>query len=438
MTQLLTVLPADGATTVGGYFVSNYPPFAYWTTDGAADARAMLNQPPTPGVPLGVYVHIPFCRKRCTFCYFKVYTEKNADEINAYLDAVSAEAARYAALPSIHGRKPRFVYFGGGTPSYLSTEQLGRLFSALQSGLPWDEVEEVTFECEPGTISEAKLSVLKEKGVTRLSLGVENFDDTILEINGRAHRSSHAFKAYEAARRVGLPQINIDLIAGMVGETPENWRRCIDQTIALSPDSVTIYQMEVPRNTGIASEMRRQGQTEAPVADWATKRAWVGEAFAALESAGYRVSSAYTVVKASSKAGFKYRDELWHGADLLGLGVSSFSHLNGVHFQNEKELEAYIAQVSAGTLPIQRGLALTAQDRLIRELILQMKLGSVRTAHFLDKFGVDVQQQLAAPLRALTESGLAKLSPDRIELSREALLKVDALLPAFYQPMHRG
>ena len=125
----------------------------------------------------------------------------------------------------------------------------------LTAATPWDDAEEVTFECEPGTLTEAKLRVIRRLGVTRLSLGVENFNDEILDVNGRAHRSPEVYRAYEFARSLDFPQINIDLIAGMVGETDENWRDCVAKTLALQPDSVTIYQMELPFNTTISGNL---------------------------------------------------------------------------------------------------------------------------------------------------------------------------------------
>ena len=176
-------------TDVGNYFVSTYPPFSEWRPEYISHAVEALGQAPRAEDPLGLYVHIPFCRKRCLFCYFKVYTDKNADEIEKYLDTLVRELELYARLPAVGGRPLNFVYFGGGTPSFLSTRQLRSLVSRLKSIIPWDGAEEITFECEPGTLTEAKLSAIREMGVTRLSLGVENFDDHILEVNGRAHRS---------------------------------------------------------------------------------------------------------------------------------------------------------------------------------------------------------------------------------------------------------
>ena len=148
------------------------------------------------------------------------------------------------------------------TPSFLSTAQLESLVGRLTGGVgSWPGAAEVTFECEPGTLSESKLAALRGFGVTRLSLGVENFDDQILDLNGRAHRSPEIFRVYQQARAVGFPQINIDLIAGMLGETEENWKNCIERTLALSPDSVTIYQMELPYNTTISGNLLK-GSTE--------------------------------------------------------------------------------------------------------------------------------------------------------------------------------
>src|SRR5207248_8514358 len=180
-------------------------------------ARQALDRPPKSGTPLGLYLHIPFCRKRCKFCYFRVYTDKNARDVESYVQALIKEVELYSQLPIVGGRSLHFVYFGGGTPSYLSAAQLRGLADRLQRIMPWDAAEEVTLECEPGTLQQHKLEALREVGVTRLSLGVENFDYNILEYNGRAHHDEEIYRAYGWARTMGFDQINIDLIAAMVG-----------------------------------------------------------------------------------------------------------------------------------------------------------------------------------------------------------------------------
>ena len=427
-------------TDVGSYFVANYPPFSVWNADAVArDAAPALARPPAD-VPLGLYLHIPFCRKRCHFCYFRVYTDKNAREVEQYLDLLAREWQLYARTAAVAGRRFNFVYFGGGTPSFLSTKQLQNLVARLNANGEWNAAEEITFECEPGTLTEAKLGAIRDMGVTRLSLGVENFDDRILDINGRAHRSPEIGRAYEAARALGFPQINIDLIAGMLGETDANWQDCIERTLALEPDSVTIYQMELPYNTTISGDLLKgTGQFADTVANWATKRRWVQDAFSALERAGYHVGSAYTAVKNPSKTTFVYRDRLWEGADLLGLGVASFGHINGVHVQNLDTWPKYQDAIERGEIPLGRAYRPTDEERMIREFVLQLKRGSNRPSYFAQKYGVDVLRRFHDALASLRHDGfLAEATPDRIALTREGLMRVDVLLPRFFLPEHAG
>jgi oxygen-independent coproporphyrinogen III oxidase len=424
-------------TKAGSYFVSNYPPYSFWSPARVGEARAALERAPAPGTPLGIYFHIPFCRKRCHFCYFKVYTDKDSSEIEAYLDAAIRELEIYSQKPFIGGRKPKFIYFGGGTPSFISTRQLSKVVDAMKQLLPWDEAEEVTFECEPGTLTEGKLEILKKVGVTRLSLGIENFDDQILRDNGRAHGAKEIDRAYQFVQSIGFPQVNIDLIAGMLGETEGNWRECVRKTIELSPDSVTIYQMEIPYNTTIFKEMKAHGQDVAPVADWETKRRWQDYAYKEFEKAGYSITSAYTAVKDPSKCRFVYRSLLWTGADMVGLGVASFSHVGGCNFQNEHDWGPYLDQVRDGNLPIYRALTPTEEERMIRELILQMKLGAVDTAYFQDKFGTDVPRRFAGPIGKLQEQGFLTIDEQGLTLGRDGLLQVDRLLHEFFLPEHR-
>jgi oxygen-independent coproporphyrinogen-3 oxidase len=428
-------------TEVGSYFVANYPPFSVWTKDAVERfAKPALATAPAPGVPLGIYLHIPFCRKRCHFCYFRVYTDKNAQEIEDYLDVLGREMELYSRLPAIAGRKPNFVYFGGGTPSYLSTRQLESLVSRLTAVSAWDSAEEITFECEPGTLTETKLAAIKQMGVTRLSLGVENFNDRILEVNGRAHRSAEIFRAYEFARSLDFPQINIDLIAGMMGETDENWRASVEATLTLSPDSVTIYQMELPYNTAISGDLLKGTQRfNETLADWSTKRRWVKEAFEALERAGYHVGSAYTASKNPSRTKFLYRDRLWQGADMAGLGVASFGHINGVHIQNFDTWEAYSAAVRRGDIPLNRAYRPNDEERMIREFVLQLKLGSVKPAYFLSKYGVHILERFREQFDSLKAAGyLSAATAEAVALTREGLLRVDVLLRNFFLPQHAG
>jgi oxygen-independent coproporphyrinogen-3 oxidase len=419
-------------TGVGGYFVSNYPPYSSWQPEYVPHAIEALNQPPRTQDALGLYLHIPFCRRRCTFCYYKVYTGRNAAEINRYLDALIRENEIYGREPALQGRQLSFAYFGGGTPSYISQKQLHHLVNGLNRHMKWDNAEEVTFECEPGTLRKPKLETIKEIGVTRLSLGVEHFSDDVLKANGRPHLSPEIYRAYAWAREVDFGQINLDLMAGMVGDSEDRWRDTVRRAIELEPDSVTIYQMEVPSNAIIAQQVQKG--LDSPLADWPTKRRRVDYAFEQFEERGYRVASAYGIATTKKPCRFIYTDALWHGGDMIGLGVSSFSYFDGVHFQNAHRLEEYLRLLDADQLPLQRALPLTPKQKLIRELVLQLKTGAVDARYFRGKFAVDIWNEFQPVFERLSEERLLDRNNDTIVLTRRGLLRVDHFLPDFFEP----
>ena len=429
-------------TEVGSVFVSNYPPYSFWTDEHLEAVAEVLDEPPatTDAVPdLGLYLHIPFCRKRCKFCYFRVFTDKNATQIDSYLAALVDEVELYRQRKRIEGRALKFVYFGGGTPSYISARHLRSLVRRLQDVLPWDAAEEISFECEPGTLTEAKVVAIREVGVTRLSLGVENLNDAILRENGRAHVSEEVYRVMPWIRQQEFDQLNVDLIAGMVGETWETWRHTVQGTIDLDPDSVTVYQMELPYNTVYSKALGADNGGEIRHADWQTKRDWHQYAFEQFQTHGYRVSSAYTVVKGEDgDQRFVYRDALWRGSDMIGAGVSAISHMGGVHYQNKDRWDDYLEALSGGELPANRALPTTADERLTRELILQLKLGRLARSYFRERHGVDIIERFDQPLQALRSEHMLTFDADEVRLTAEGMLRVDQLLPAFYDERYRN
>ena len=189
------------------------------------------------------------------------------------------------------------------------------------------------------------------------------------------------------------------------------------RTIDLAPDSVTIYQMELPFNTVYSQDMLGN-QVESPVADWPTKRAWVDYAFDELAAVGYAVSSAYTVVKDKNKVNFSYRDNLWHGSDLLATGVASFGHASGVHYQNEPDWAGYVGRLNQGELPLARGMKPTTHQLLVRELILQLKTGRLETDYFRRKFEVDILEHWRNAWRQFRDEGLLDYGDGEVRVTR--------------------
>ncbi len=422
------------APLIGNTFVAAYPPFEFWSSSIGESLRQFLSLPPSEALPLGLYVHLPFCVQRCSYCCYMSRSDR-MDVVDAYLDRLAAELTAYRRSPALSSRPLDFVYFGGGTPSLLSTSRLERLFGRLQSCFPWDRVREVTFECAPRSVTAEKARLLGALGVTRLSLGVQQLDDTILRINGRVHLSADVYRAYEHLRASGVPTLNVDLIAGLAGETTSTFFTSLDRVLRMAPESITIYALEVPPNTPLARALRG-GTAEAAVPPRPVRYRRLEEASVRLQDAGYRRQSAYSFVRDPARHPFLYMREQYRGADVLGIGASSFSYLRGLHFQNVARFDEYLAG-SPEALAVRRGVALSMEERLVREFILGLKLGEVNADRFRRRFGTDVLTRFADPLAELVERRWIRIAGRRAKLTRAGCARVDGFLRWFYLPPHR-
>ena len=345
-----STLPELDEPEYGSYFVSAYPPFAHWRQAALAGVKDVLDRPPARGVPWGLYVHIPFCVRRCQYCYYLAHDDR-ADLKDRYLDALVGELASYSSRLLFSGRLPTFLYFGGGTPSSLSAAQIERLFAGLRAECSWGDVEEVTFECAPQTVTVSKVDVLRGAGVNRVSLGVQQLDDRVLSANGRVHFVADVLRAFETLRAGGFDVVNVDLMVGLLEETELSFMESLERVIELEPESVTIYQLEIPSNTPLYRHLENDATAARPPS-WAVKRARLVRGFDLLADAGYTLRSAYTAVRDPERQPFVYQDALYRGADLLGLGVSAFSYLGGTHFQNLARIEPYMERLTHGHLPL--------------------------------------------------------------------------------------
>ena len=434
--QLRTTRQTSEKAEVGSVFVSNYPPYSFWDKATIPQATHVLSSPPSSEATLGLYLHIPFCRKRCKFCYFRVFTDKNSSDVQTYLDALTKEIELYSEMAAIRGRSLAFVYFGGGTPSYISAKHLTAFVQQVRAIIPWDTAEEVTFECEPGTLTQTKLEAIKGIGVTRLSLGVENLNDEILSENGRAHLSKEVVEVMPWIEELDFDQVNIDLIAGMVGETWGSWRETVEKSIDLHPDSITVYQMELPFNALYSRDVLNG--KEVAVVGWKTKREWHSYAFEQFSSAGYELSSAYTMIKRDNPHRFVYRDSVWRGNDMLGTGVASFSHINGTHFQNVASWDKYIGLINDSQMPLGRAFCATPHERFTRELILQLKLGRIEADSFRDLSGPNLVSRFVSIFDELRDQGFLTFDENSVTLTQKGLFQVDSFLPEFYASKYKN
>jgi oxygen-independent coproporphyrinogen-3 oxidase len=242
-------------------------------------------------------------------------------------------------------------------------------------------------------------------------------------------------RAYGLIREAGFTVVNLDLMVGLVAETDRTFFHSVRRAIELAADSVTIYQLEIPRNTTLYR--RLHDPVQIALTGWTVKRRRLTTAFAMLEAAGYSLRSAYAAVRDPVHVGFVYQDAQYRGADLLGLGLASFSYLRGLHFQNLSRLDDYVACLASGKLPFARGYALSVEEQMVREFIMQLKLGMVERDYFRRKFGVDVVERMGAIVAILARRGWMQIEDGTIRLTRQGLVRADRLLPAFYLPTHR-
>ena len=430
------VAPLPVETSVGIYCINNYPPLSCWKPEYIPKFLHALSQPPKLE-PIGLQVNLPFCRQHCLYCYSHTYPNRSQDDIQLYIDSLVRELACYQRYPAVQGRLFNSVYVGGGSPSFLSLDQLRRLFHGLQNVSPWDNVEECTCECEPGTVTPEKLRALRELGVTRISLGFQTLNNPILRRSGRDVKVQDCFRAFLQAREAGFDEINVDLIAGLEGETLDTWRATIDRILELEPDCVTIYQFELRQSAPLYHSMETGRHAVLPT--WPEKRELVGNAFATLERAGYTISGTQTAVRHPGQwRSIHTIENFWHGADVIAIGEGAVGLMRGVLYQNAESFESCTNAAERGRLPLHRAFRLRPDQRLRREVILLLKTGQLDASYLRKKYKIDLLDYFENQFQGLICKGLLVVDGDEIRLTKEGLLEIDWLLPTFYSPEHCG
>lgn len=323
---------------------------------------------------IGLYLHVPFCRKKCAYCDFCSYTGREAD-IPAYVDALIAEAA--ARNPH---RRVRSIYLGGGTPSLLPVSELSRLLTYLRSSYEIAPEAEVTMEVNPCTVDPLKLSGMREAGVNRVSIGVQSLSDRALAALGRLHTASEAVAAYRNARRAGFDNVSLDLMLGLPGETPDELRSTVRGMIDLAPEHISAYALTLEEGTPLfRSPLRATIPEEDAVADA------MEEVAAALEAGGYHRYE----ISNYARPGYESRHNLgyWRGEEYLGLGVAAYSYFGGERFGAPRDLDGYLA---GRPLPRVDCETVTPAERERERVMLSLRLAEgIDRAAYLRDFGRD-------------------------------------------------
>jgi oxygen-independent coproporphyrinogen III oxidase len=367
----------------------------------------------------GLYLHVPFCRQRCHFCafYLELHREDAAEQ---FLRALQTEIRFYAADNIAAGRPLQSIYFGGGTPTMLTTAQLTAILAAVRDSFALQPDCEITVEAHPGTVATAELAALRRAGVTRISFGAESMQDEELVRIGRPGTKTETVTAVTRARAAGFTNINLDLMYGLPDQTVDSWKRTLSACCALSPTHLSCYALTVEDGTRLAQAVRRQA---SPAPDGQLQIDMDQAARDMLTEAGY----VRYEISNYAQTGFECRHNLlyWTQGHYLGLGPSAQSFVDGVRFGNIANLAAYHTALEHGRLPVQDRSALTPKEQLRDAVIFGLRLErGIPTSHLNTHAANYGYQQIVDVLRA---GNLIEEEGERTRLSTRGRLYADTV-----------
>ncbi len=360
----------------------------------------------------GLYIHVPLCISRCRYCDFYKLTPKEWDNVAAYLLALETELSR---LPEDF--VPETVFIGGGTPTALSPPELHRLLGAVARRFDVASVEEYSCEANPGTLTTEKLSILREGGVNRISIGVQSFNPRALRLLGRIHTPGQAVEGVRMARAAGFDNLNIDLIQSIPGMAPADVIDDALRAAELAPEHIAYYNLIYEPGTPLTRD-RDEGRVVPPGDDEEADNYYaVKDALAAAGYAHYEISN-------FTRAGRECLHNVlyWQGGEYLGCGPSAHSHWKGRRFGNVPDVHAYCQRMGRGEKPFDETESLPPRRKARETLVMWLRmLEGVNAAHFEKVAGITLEMLCGAEIAALVEEGLLGWNGGQLALTREAL-----------------
>jgi oxygen-independent coproporphyrinogen-3 oxidase len=376
---------------------------------------------------LGAYVHIPFCVAKCNYCTFNSYA--GLERLHRrYVDALVHEIELWARarLPA----RVSSVYLGGGTPSSLSVELLDTILSTCRQSLNPAPGAEISMEANPGTVSATSLSALRAKGVNRLSLGAQSFDDDALRLLGRIHTAADAKRAYYLARQAGWDNVNLDLIYGIPRQTLEGWKADLSEAIELHPEHLSLYCLTVEEGTPLAESISR-GELPSPDPDLAADMYVYAEK--SLADAGYEHYEISNWARASREC--QHNVTYWHNLPYVGFGAGAHSFDGRSRCYNTLSPEEYVQRVTEGQKPLAGSQRIDEATEMSETMILGLRMyEGVSFRLFEDRFGVSAIRTYGEQIRELIDLGLLDATANGIRLTDQGRLLGNEVFERFLPP----
>lgn len=379
-----------------------------------------------------LYLHIPFCRRKCHFCDFTVYLNKDLDVRQGYVNALCEEIRRFSESRSFPTFLVESIYVGGGTPGLLTAEQLAKVLDTCRDSYPVADGCEVSVEFDPLAVTADKVAAAVQAGVNRVSMGVQSFDDQLLRESNRPHDAAVAVAALEALVASPVPNVNIDLIYPLPGLTMDVWSATVAQAIALQPAAVTIYGLEVWPGT-VFHRRLLDGTAQWPSSE--TEVAMYFTATEMLEQAGFEARSVNGYLHPERNDRYsRYLDFYWNALPTIGFGVSARSAVDDRMWTNVKSMATYLEKVKSGEPPIEFGRRLHKLEEIRRRVIRGLKACQLDKAAFQDRYGVGLDVLFGPELAQLVDDGLIENNESAISLTPLGRALANNVYARFYAP----
>lgn len=376
----------------------------------------------------GVYLHIPFCRSRCSYCDFATDVFKNTETVERYVSALVSEIENFSRLSTPDSRLVDTIYFGGGTPSLLSPSQLGKILDSIHKKFSVEQNIELTMEMNPATVSLETLREYRKLGVNRASFGAQTFDDAELKRLGRRHTAEDVRETIELLRRANFENVSFDLIAGLPRQTLRDWERNLDEALKLEPEHLSLYLLEIHEGTPLAEQIRSNRQP-LPDEDLA------GEMYELMLDktaekgyAQYEISN-FSLPHLESKHNSKY----WLCQPVYAFGVSAHS-FDGerTRWSNERDTNRYVALVENNQTPVVEKIELDAKQLSAEFAFLNLRLArGLNLDEYERRFGIDLRRAFAADRRRLEDLELIEFDDEFLKLTRKGFVFSNEVFAVF-------
>lgn len=356
---------------------------------------------------LGIYVHIPFCKQKCSYCDFISYSNKN-NLIKQYIEALKQEIKNNATTEY----EVSTLYFGGGTPSYIEDRYIVDILETIKRNYNISKNAEITIEVNPGTVTEEKLKNYIKAGINRISIGLQTCNDSLLKMIGRIHSYQEFLNTYELAREVGFKNINVDLMIGLPKQTLKDVKDSLEKIIELSPEHISVYSLIVEEGTSIERKIEK-GELELPNENLERKEYW--EVKKTLEEFGYK----HYEISNFAKPGYesKHNVNCWEQKEYLGFGVAAHSYVNNKRFSNVETIEEYLQEDE----PIVHEIQDLENQKKEYMLLGLRKIEGIKISKFKNKFGTNPIMEFKDELNKLVQAKLIEIDLDEIRLTPKGI-----------------